>query len=202
MRSSALFLGLAILTGSVTLAAAQVVTMYIPDNADGQSLAGKIIGSDSNTTTYSVTCADSVTTTCDVPSGVTIIQAPSTVTLLVTETGHTATVLCTHDAKTGTCSLGMDGEFVVTSTDPVLSYEVTITATETGSPSTSKSPASSTSATSTTPSSCDAIEDADTTSGTDAQETDEPDNGAMARQPFVASVIATVMGVSVAISCL
>ncbi|KAL4751223.1 hypothetical protein BDW72DRAFT_193205 [Aspergillus terricola var. indicus] len=202
MLPSTLFLGLAILTSSVTLAADQVVTMYLPDNADGQPLAGKIVGSDSNTTTYSLTCADSVTTTCDVPSGATIIQAPSTVTILVTETGHTATMLCTHDAKMGTCSLGMDGEFLVTSTDPVLSYGVTITATETRSPSTSTSPVRSGSATPTTLSSCDTTEDADTTSGTDAQETDGPDSAAMAGQPFGAAVIAMVMGVSVAMSCL
>ncbi|KAL4770113.1 hypothetical protein BDW60DRAFT_209300 [Aspergillus nidulans var. acristatus] len=202
MHSSTIFLGLAILTGSVTFAANQVVSIYIPDNADGQPLAGKIVGSDSNKTTYSITCADSVTTTCDVHNGATIIQASSTVTIIVTETGHTGTVLCTHDAKTGTCSLGMDGEFFVTSTEPVLSYEVTITATETGSPSTSKSPVSSASTTPTTLSSCDATEDADTTSGTDSQETDGPDNGGMAGQPFGAAVIAMAMGFSVAMFCL
>jgi hypothetical protein len=45
MHSSTIFLGLAILTGSVTFAANQVVSIYIPDNADGQPLAGKIVGS-------------------------------------------------------------------------------------------------------------------------------------------------------------
>ncbi|CBF82775.1 predicted protein [Aspergillus nidulans FGSC A4] len=202
MHSSTLLLGLAILTGSVTFAADQVVSMYIPGNDDGQPLAGKIVGSDSNRTSYSVTCADSVTTTCNVDSGVTIIQAPSTVTVLVTETGHTGSVLCTHNAKTGTCSLGMDGEFFATSTEPVLSYEVTITETETGSPSTSKSPVSSALATPTTLGSCDATEDADATSGTDAQETDGPDNGAISGQPFGAAAVAMVIGVSAAMFCL
>lgn len=95
----------------------------------------------------------------------------------------------------------MDGEFFVTSTEPVISYEVTITATETGSPSTSKSSASSASATPTTLSSCDATEDTDVSSGADA-ETDEPDNGAMAGQPFGAAAVAVVIGVSAAILCL
>jgi hypothetical protein len=45
MHSSTLLLGLAILTGSVTFAADQVVSMYIPGNDDGQPLAGKIVGS-------------------------------------------------------------------------------------------------------------------------------------------------------------
>ncbi|KAL4736805.1 hypothetical protein BDV11DRAFT_207336 [Aspergillus similis] len=202
MHTSTLFLGLAILTRSVTFAADQVVTMYIPDNTDGPPLAGKIIGSDFDTTTYSITCADSITTTCVVPDGVTMIQAPSTVTMLATGSGQTASIVCTHDSKTGTCTLDVDGETFLTSTDPVISYKVTITATETGSPSTSRLPVGSASATPTTPSSSNTTKDADTTSGTDAQETDEPDNGAMAGQPFGDAVIAMVMGVSVAMFCL
>ncbi|KAL4974135.1 hypothetical protein BDW66DRAFT_153177 [Aspergillus desertorum] len=205
MHSSTLFLGLSVLTGSVALAADQVVTMYLPDYTDGQPLAGKIVGSESDTTTYSVTCAGSVTTTCDVPGGVTIIQAPSTLTVIAIEAELTGTVLCTHDAKTATCSLGLDGEFITTSTDPVLSYEVTITATETGSALTSKSPVGSASATPTTLSSS-ATKGADaeststthTTSGADAQETERPDNGALAMQPFGVAAMAVAMGVAVA----
>ncbi|KAL5043455.1 hypothetical protein BDW71DRAFT_188117 [Aspergillus fruticulosus] len=204
MHSSTLFLGLTILTGSLSLAADQVVTMFIPDLDDGLSLAGKVVGSESDTTTYSVTCADSVSTTCEIPNGATIIQAPSTMTILVTETGRTATVLCTHDAKSATWSLGIDGEFIVTSTEPVSSYGVTITATETGSASTSKSPVVSASATPTTLSSSTAkgaetqsTTSTNTTSGA-AQETDGPDNGAMAGQPLGAAAMAVAMGVAIA----
>ncbi|KAL6235093.1 hypothetical protein BDW75DRAFT_210533 [Aspergillus navahoensis] len=196
MHSSTVFLGLTILSGSLAVAADQVVTMYIPDNADGPALAGKIIGSESDTTTYSITCADSISTTCEIPIGATIIEAPSTLTVLAAEAGQTGTVICTHDAKTATCSLGFDGEFLITSTDPVLSYEVTITATETGAASatpttSSRSTTKGAEAQSTTAS--------NTTSGADAQETDEPDNGAMAGQPLGAAAMAVAMGVAVAL---
>ncbi|KAL4994853.1 hypothetical protein BDV10DRAFT_188650 [Aspergillus recurvatus] len=206
MHSSTLFLGLTVLTGSLALAADQVVTMYIPDNADGPALAAKVIGSESDTTTYSVTCADSVTTTCDIPSGAAIIQAPSTLTVLATEAGQAGTVLCTHDAKTATCSLGIDGEFILTSTDLVTSYEVTITATETGPSSTSKPLVGSASATPTTLSSsttkgaeAQSTTATNTTSGADVQDTDGPDNGAMTAQPLGAAAVAVLMAVAVSV---
>ncbi|KAL4907670.1 hypothetical protein BDW74DRAFT_147949 [Aspergillus multicolor] len=211
MHSSTLFLGLTMLTGAI--AADQVVTMYIPDNADGPALAGAVIGSDSDTTTYSITCADSVTESCALPSGASLIQAPGTVTVFVDEAGYTATAACTYgDAdKTATCSVGIDGEALWSSTDPIRSYEVTITATETGSATSSKPlfGSGSAAATPTTLSSsttktgnvdAQSTTSTNTTAGADAQETDGPGNGAMgtAGKPFGAAAMAIVFGVAVA----
>ncbi|RDW87134.1 uncharacterized protein DSM5745_03776 [Aspergillus mulundensis] len=211
MHSSTLFLGLTMLTGAI--AADQVVTMYIPDNADGPALAGAVIGTQSDTTTYSITCADSVTESCIVPSGASIIQAPGTVTIIAAEAEYTGTAACTYgdDDETATCSVGIDGEVLLTSTDPIISYEVTITATETGSATTSKplfgsgsaSATPTTLASSTTQTrSVDAqsTTTTNTTTGADAQETDEPGNGAMgvAGKPLGAAAMAIALGVAVA----
>ncbi|KAJ0414037.1 hypothetical protein BJY00DRAFT_319218 [Aspergillus carlsbadensis] len=183
MRSNTLLLSFGLLTGAI--AADKVVTMYIPDGDDSQALAGKIIGSASDTTTYQITCADSVTTSCDVPAGATVIQGPSTANLLAVESGHTATLDCTHNDKIATCSQGYDGEWLETTTETVTSYKVTITATETGSSSTPASASASATSTTTTESASSSTADADstgadaTTTGADAQETDDGDNGAV-----------------------
>ncbi|KAL4923679.1 uncharacterized protein BDV17DRAFT_296096 [Aspergillus undulatus] len=180
MRSNTLLFGFSLLTG--VLAADKVVTMYIPDNEDGQALAGKVIGSNSDTTTYSIGCADSVTESCEVPSGATFVQAPSSITIIAAEAEQTGTVACSYDDKIATCSLGIDGEWLATSTDSVLSYEVTVTATETGS--SSKPPfgnesASPTPTTMTSSTTKDGSAQATKTDDTGAEETDGPDNGAM-----------------------
>ncbi|KAL3495029.1 hypothetical protein BJX62DRAFT_233681 [Aspergillus germanicus] len=185
MHSNTLFLGLSFLTSA--LAADRVVTMYLPDNDDSQALAGRVIGSQSDTTTYAITCADSVTTTCDLPYAVTVIQAPSTVSVVADLSGQTAVNVCTHDDEIATCSVGVDGEWHETDTESVTSYEVTITATGTASsPSTPASgsatptsttltstASSSTTETNSTPSA------SNTTTGADAQQTDDGDNGAV-----------------------
>ncbi|KAL4945550.1 hypothetical protein BDV06DRAFT_184511 [Aspergillus oleicola] len=203
MRSNTVFLALSILTGA--LAANEVVTMYIPDNADGQDLAGKIIGSNSDTTSYSLTCADSVTESCDVSSGVTIIQAPSAVTMATAEGGHTGIAACTYNSKTATCSIVIDDESPVTTIDPVLSYEVTITATSSASSKPLSgaglsSPTPTTMATKTGAGVNATATNTDGASGASTEETDTPDNGAIGRMTGMSgAAAAVVLGVAVAV---
>ncbi|KAL4947878.1 hypothetical protein BDW69DRAFT_177541 [Aspergillus filifer] len=203
MRSNTIFLALSILTGAI--AADQVVTMYIPDNEDGQALAGAVIGSDSDTTTYSVTCADSVTKSCEIPSGATIIQAPSAVTIVTAEDGYTGVAECTHDSKTATCSIAVDDQWLDASTDPVHSYEVTITATSSASSkplfgSGSTSPTPTTMATKTGGEANATATNTDGASGASTEETDTPGNGAMGRMTGVSgAAAAAILGVAVAV---
>ncbi|CEN60502.1 hypothetical protein ASPCAL02938 [Aspergillus calidoustus] len=183
MYSNMLLLGFSILTGA--LAADQVVTMYLPDNDDAQALAGRVLGSQSDTTTYLIACADSVTTTCDLPAAATVIQAPSTVSLIADVSGEPVVVACTHDDEIATCSMGAGEVWYVTDTESVTSYGVTITGT--GTPSSGSTPASSSAThTSTTPTSSATQADSsqsstNTTTGAGAQQTDDDDNGAVTR---------------------
>ncbi|KAL3443958.1 hypothetical protein BJX65DRAFT_284420 [Aspergillus insuetus] len=207
MHSNTLFLGLSFLTSA--LAADQVVTMYLPDNDDSQALAGRVIGSQSDTTTYALTCADSVTTTCDLPEAVTIIQAPSTVTVLADLSGQTAVNVCTHDGEIATCSVGVDGEWYETDTESVTSYEVTITATRTASPpSTPASGSATPTSTTLTSTASSSTTDADstqsstnTTTGANAQQTDDDDNGAVTAMSGV-GLGAALMAVAAAVGSL
>ncbi|KAL2849397.1 hypothetical protein BJX68DRAFT_237999 [Aspergillus pseudodeflectus] len=187
MHSNTLLLGFGILTGAI--AADQVVTMYLPDNDDSQALAGRILGSQSDTTTYLIACADSVTTTCDLPAAATVIQAPSTVSLIADVSGEAVVVACTHDDEIATCSMGAGEVWYVTDTESVTSYGVTITAT--GTPSSASTPASSSatrtsttlgsSASSPTTQADSSQSSTNTTTGADAQETDDEGNGAVTR---------------------
>ncbi|KAL4881117.1 hypothetical protein BJY04DRAFT_189941 [Aspergillus karnatakaensis] len=212
MRSNTLLFGLSLL--STAMAASEVVTMYIPDNADGQALAGKVLGSNSDTTSYAITCADSVKTSCEVPEGATIIQAPSAATVIAAVEEHTGTVECTYSGKTATCSMAIDGEWLATDTEAVASYEVTITATG-GAESTSKPVIGSASVSATpTPmtllssaSGCEEeVEETETAAASTtrnneaagAQETEDPDNGAMGLSVSLGGLVA-VMGAAVAL---
>ncbi|KAL2789385.1 hypothetical protein BJX66DRAFT_307036 [Aspergillus keveii] len=191
MHSTILLLGFSMLT--TTVAANQVVTMYLPDNDDTQPLAGRVIGSQSDTTTYVLTCADSVTTTCDLPNAATVIQAPSTLSVIADLSGQTGVAACTHDDEIATCSIGVDGEWYETNTESVTSYEVTITATGRASspstPASSSAPPTSTAVTSSATSSttqADSTQSASsTTNGGEPQETDDGENGAVPRMSAV-----------------
>ncbi|KAL4798404.1 hypothetical protein BDV19DRAFT_356947 [Aspergillus venezuelensis] len=205
MRSNTVFFALSILTGAI--AADEVITMYIPDNGDGQALAGAVIGSKSDTTTYSLTCADSVTESCDLPSGATIIQAPSAVTATVAEDGYTGVAECTYDSKTATCSIAVDDVWLATTIDPVVSYEVTITATSSasskplfGTGSSSPTPKSTTMTTKSGAGANATATNTDGASGAGAEETDVPGNGAMGRMSGMSGAAAAVaLGVAVAV---
>ncbi|KAL4962994.1 uncharacterized protein BDV14DRAFT_177352 [Aspergillus stella-maris] len=207
MRSNTIFLALSIITG--VIAADEIVTMYIPDNEDGQALAGAVIGSNSDTTTYSVRCADSVTEECLLSTGATIIQAPSAVTLAAVEDGYTGVAECTYNSKIATCSIAVDDVWLATTTDPVVSYEVTITATSSasskplfGAESTSPTP-TPTPTTMTTKTGAGAnatATNSDGPSGAGAEETDTPGNGAMGRMSGMSGAAAAVaLGVAVAV---
>lgn len=119
------------------------------------------------------------------------------------------TIACDHGDKTATCSLHVDdGGWSGTTTYPVHSYAVTITATETGLSSDTSSSASSTSAGSsgTTWTSSSAAPTSPPTStpteGAGAEETDGPGNGAIGHEAgmsFAAGIAAVVMGVAAAV---
>ncbi|KAL2826936.1 hypothetical protein BJY01DRAFT_229444 [Aspergillus pseudoustus] len=178
MHSKILFLGLSILTGA--LAAHETVSMYIPGGGEAGfngTVVGEVIGSQSSTTTYLITCVDD---DCDIPGG-TLIEAPGTVTMLASDDtiSYTGSIVCTHDDKKATCSGGAVGDDVETETEDVTSYAVTVTATETGSSSTPA--AASASSTSTLATSTSGSTANSTSSGASAQQTDDKDNDAMSQ---------------------
>ncbi|KAL3455386.1 hypothetical protein BJX64DRAFT_295081 [Aspergillus heterothallicus] len=186
MRSNTLFLALPFVTGA--LAANQIISMYIPgtegsDFLNGTDIAVEVLGSQSSTTTYLLTCFDD---DCDIPGG-TIIQGPGTVSMLASDDSlsYTASVICTHDDKKATCSGGMVGDDVETETEDVTSIPVTITGTASVSstPAAASASATSTIATSTASSSSSSeTQGANSTSGgAGAEETGDNDNGAVSQ---------------------
>ncbi|BCS18146.1 uncharacterized protein APUU_10974S [Aspergillus puulaauensis] len=209
MRSNTLLLVLTLCTSA--LAADDVVTMFIPDNEKGQALAGKVLGSQSDTTTYALACADSVKT-CDLPSGdsITVVHAPSTMSILENGAKHNVTIACDHGHKSATCSLHVDdGGWTGTTTYPVHSYAVTVTATETetgSSGDTSASASASPSGTTWTSSSVAPTSSPSSTptDGEGSEETDGPGNGAgaigqEAGMSFAAGAAAVAVGVAAAV---
>ena len=116
------------------------------------------------------------------------------------------TIACDHGDKTATCSLHVDdGGWSGTTTYPVHSYAVTVTATETGSSSDTSSSSSAIPSGTTWTSSSAAPTSPPTstpTEGAGAEETDGPGNGAIGHEAgmsFAAGVAAVVMGVAAAV---
>ncbi|KAL3480829.1 hypothetical protein BJX99DRAFT_219697 [Aspergillus californicus] len=193
MRSSVLFFGLSALTG--VLAADKVVSMFISDNdEDTVDLIGKVIGTESDRTSYSLTCADTATS-CDI-GGITVVQGPSTYSAIAT-VGNPYTVACALGSAVATCTLNINGtESIDSWTENRTSYPVTITAG--GSAPGSSAPVSTTaSATSTGTKS--GASSTTTASAADAEVSgadDTTDNAAMARitgMPWAAGAVAVGM---------
>ncbi|KAL4865431.1 hypothetical protein BDV12DRAFT_200171 [Aspergillus spectabilis] len=186
MRSSilGLGLGLTLLTGAV--AADEVVTIFIADNSEPQPLVGKQISVSSDQTSYSVTCASTVTE-CDVSTGITIVQGPSTYRMLATLENEAYTVDCALGTQIASCSVKLGKEdWSDEFTDTISSYFITITATEAGtliSTSAEVTPTPTETSSSTTATrTADAEEESASgePEGEDGAEETESDNAAMA----------------------
>ncbi|KAL4908557.1 hypothetical protein BDW74DRAFT_175239 [Aspergillus multicolor] len=146
--TSSTLVALTALATTGTLAADEVVSIYMPyleSDEDPGVLVGKELGHASNTTTYSITCISSAAT-CDFGTsgtGATIIQAPSTYTMLGQDTnGTTRTAECAISSSTASCSLYTDGKWWDLPTDTGMkSWAVTVTAADGASASATATPA-------------------------------------------------------------
>ncbi|KAL4905517.1 hypothetical protein BDW74DRAFT_17645 [Aspergillus multicolor] len=213
MRSSTILGSLGLMATAVA-AADEVITMYIADNTNPQPLVGQVLGGHSDTTSYLITCADTVTSCdVDVPGGVTLVQAPSTYEMRAELDDEPYTVACNLDteASLATCSIKLGASawsdpFMETESE----YPVTITE-GTGVPISTPAPESAASvvatttisesdatSTSTTPTPDPSADSEDEES--DASNKTDSDNAAMAQVTGMAwSAGAVVMGVAAAV---
>ncbi|KAL3464596.1 hypothetical protein BJX64DRAFT_286402 [Aspergillus heterothallicus] len=210
MRSNTILLSIGLMA-TAAAAADEVITMYIPDNSNPQPLVGQVIGGRGETTSYSITCAETVTSCdADLPGGVTLVQAPSTYQLMAEMDNEPYTVACAHDSEIATCSIKLgDEDWSDTFTETASGYAVTITegsdvtistsAPSTSAPATSTSTGSDEDSTSTTPTPSPSAGDGSEES-VNAEETDS-DNAAMAQVTGVAWAAGTVaMGMAAAVA--
>ncbi|KAI9925921.1 hypothetical protein AWENTII_011938 [Aspergillus wentii] len=140
MQFSILSLGL---MATSTLAAKDVVSMFIPDS-DGMSYNGKVIGINGTTTSYELACADASATT-SAPSATascnmeenghpTIISAPYSIHVMDPPGQVKNIVDCQLHGKNATCTGTLTayegGSMMNTFTVPITSNRVTVTATD------------------------------------------------------------------------
>ncbi|KAJ0414478.1 hypothetical protein BJY00DRAFT_294988 [Aspergillus carlsbadensis] len=215
MHSNTILLGLGLMATVAT--ADEIITMYIADNTEMQSLVGQVLGGHSDTTSYSITCADTVTS-CDVdlPGGVTLVQAPSTYEMRASMDDEPYTLACEVGAEIATCSIKLgDEDWSDTFTETASEYPVTITS-GSGIPISTPGPATSTSASASTASETNSESESGSGSTTptptpssneageseEASETDS-DNAAMAQvtgMAWAAGAVAMGMAAAVAIA--
>ncbi|KAL2858581.1 hypothetical protein BJY01DRAFT_201360 [Aspergillus pseudoustus] len=206
MHSSKIFIGLGLMATTVA-AADEVITMYIADNSNPQPLVGQVLGGHSDTTSYSITCAETVTS-CDVDlaGGVTLVQAPSTYEMRASMDDEAYTLACAVGTKIATCSIKLgDEDWTETFTETASEYPVTITSGSSGVASSTPAPSSTSTSSTSTGTNEESSSTTPTPSSTDAEgasETDS-DNAAMAQVtgiPWAAGVVAMGMAAAVAIA--
>ncbi|KAJ9492654.1 hypothetical protein VN97_g546 [Penicillium thymicola] len=96
---------LALLAGATIAIAAETVTLFLP-GFDEQKIEAKVIGTSRSMTKYFIKCAADVESDeCGIPpSGMTVAQGSSTVSLLYAMDGITMAESCKYDATSVRCS--------------------------------------------------------------------------------------------------
>ncbi|KAL3486540.1 hypothetical protein BJX62DRAFT_241870 [Aspergillus germanicus] len=207
MHSKTILLSLGLMATVAT--ADEIVTMFVADGASTQPLVGQVIGGRLDTTSYSITCADTVTS-CDLEAGgATLVQGPSTHEIRASIDNEPYTLACEVGTGIVTCSIKIgDEDWSDSFTDTASELPVTITS-GSGVPISTPGPATLTSASTTTGTDSESDSDTPTPHPTpssdeageseEAEETDS-DNAAMAQVTGMAWAVAVGMAAAVAIA--
>ncbi|KAL3447237.1 hypothetical protein BJX65DRAFT_308296 [Aspergillus insuetus] len=187
----------------------EIVTMFVADGASTQPLVGQVIGGRLDTTSYSITCADTVTS-CDLEAGgATLVQGPSTHEIRASVDNEPYTLACEVGTAVATCSMKIgDEDWSEAFTDTASELPVTITS-GSGVPISTPGPATSTSASTATETDSDSDSTTPTPTPTpssdEAGESEEAgqtdsDNAAMAQVTGMAWAVAMGMAAAFAIA--
>ncbi|KAL2783040.1 hypothetical protein BJX66DRAFT_345309 [Aspergillus keveii] len=207
MHSKTILLSLGLMATVAT--ADEIVTMFVADGASTQPLVGQVIGGRLDTTSYSITCADTVTS-CDLEAGgATLVQGPSTHEIRASIDNEPYTRACEVGTAVATCSIKIgDEDWSDAFTDTASELPVTITS-GSGVPISTPGPATSTSVSTTTETDSESDSTTPTPTPTpssdeageseEAEETDS-DNAAMAQVTGMAWAVAAGMAAAVAIA--